>query len=641
MNSSREGLNIQKDEVWWKYHRAGKAWGEGKLDPAVHLLHFDRFLKSWKPGVHMTRDSLYFGRVLLDGGEPADLPRAEKVIQAVLDTQVKREGSPAQGNFPWGAEDREEEIWDPNWACFHAQTLLEILHWHGSRINPGLKQGAEAALELCGRHDLKRWVSPAYTNIGLLTSLCLACGGDWLQDPALSQAGRDKLKEVLECVEACGALDEYNSPTYAAVNLHTLGSLLLFLKDEESLVRAEKIWRMQWRSLLVKLHLPSGQLAGPYGRAYGRDMLRHTHAQVKFCLARSLGKGWPIGVEADGSTNDLFPALLVNDPLCPPGLVREFESLALPRLETEVVDSAVPEGILPLRRHPAFWRARRDRKAWAALIANKGRAAAAGFPGQLQQTSTWLDRDFCLGTVNAECMGDQSVPLIAHWPLPGHQDRANYLAALVLKKDDDKLQNLGGGVLCLAQDKGRVLGLMRFELEEAWPGDERLPPSAKEAALGFHFNMEATPALAAGGPEFDLRSFRQGLVFRSHGILIGLRLLEAQIPGARLSVDSGKGSAPHAHPEGEWFLHLGIQPLQVKLGDHAWAAFALEIVPEGEATPEVLLEALKKAAVLPSDGSIRLEWGPEFSLQTTMRLLENRSWMEPAGAVHLEIPKGL
>src|SRR5687768_6149973 len=113
-----------------RYTRISRSFGDAQYDPASRLLRFTGFVRSWRgPECHMTRDSLYYARILLDGRDPAELDRACGIIEAVLGTQVTREGSAVRGNFPWAAEDKEEEIWDPNWACFNAQTIIEILHW--------------------------------------------------------------------------------------------------------------------------------------------------------------------------------------------------------------------------------------------------------------------------------------------------------------------------------------------------------------------------------------------------------------------------------------------------------------------------------------------------------------------------------
>ena len=615
------------------YLRIGRGWGEANYDPAARLLNFTGFVRAWGgPGTHMTRDSLYFARILLDTRDETQVARAGGIVEAVLDTQVTRDGSPCRGNFPWCAEDPEEKVWDPNWACFNAQTLIELLRRHGSRVPPPLAARMERSLALCCEHDLARWVSPAYTNIALLTAHGLACGGDWLRDRRMAEAGRAKLQETADCVAAAGAVSEYNSPTYAGVVLRTLASLLAHVRDAESRELASGLWRRQWAELVRRMHAATGQLAGPHGRAYGRDMQRHTHGLVKFYLHRTCGPAFPLGVEADGSASDLFPALMADDPDCPLDVVALARALRLPRTERQPVDACVTPGALPaFRRHPPSWRQPGDPDKWAALTANKGRPGVPGFTGAVQSITTYLEDRFCLGTVNAETQGDQAAPLVAHWP-GAESGRACYFVGLALRvQEDGALAYLPGGVLCCAQDERRVLGLLRFELDP----EDRTPPAARRAALAFHVGRDAAPeVLAPGGTGDDLR-LDQGAIIRAGGQLVGIRVLRARVPGARARGRLCERPAPHAHAEGEVGVHLALEPLALVEGQAAFVAFALEFAPASASGGEAaLLERLRAARVAESpEGTVRLAWGSTLGLETSSRVLDCKGWLTREGMV--------
>ncbi len=618
-----------------RYYAISRTWGEAQYDPAARLLRFTGFLRSWAgPDKHMTRDSLYFARILLDARADADNARAAGIIEAVLAAQVTREGSPVRGNFPWAAEDAEDQVWDPNWACFNAQTLLELLHWHSTRLPEAVTRAMETALALCAAHDRKRWVSPAYTNIALLSALSMAAGGDWLKERKYSTAGREKLAEVAACIAPTGAFDEYNSPTYAAINLRTLASLLAFLRDDASRELVTKLWRMHWRSLLERTHAPTGQLAGPYGRAYGRDMLRHSHGIVKYQLHRALGAAFPLGVDADGLASELFPALLLPDPDAPADLVEAWKAADLPRTVTALIDSCSHGTGLPEeRRFPPYWRAVAGPGRWAALIESKGAPATPGFRGRVQRTTTHLTSRWCLGTVSADGQGDQTVPLIAHWPQPGRSDRADYFAALGCREKDGALEYLPGAVFAQAQHEGRVLGVMRFEPDP----EDRTLPRAVRACLAFQMNADAAPEIVAHGAGGTGVDFRKGVIFRASGMLAGVRVLQARVPGAAVTGAIRDLAAPHGHPEGETGAHLLLDPVSLTLGQEAYVAYAVEIGEEGAGGGVAgLVQRLMSARVAADDGPdgwIRLVWGSTLALETSTRVLDCRGWLTDEGGV--------
>ena len=635
------------------YHRIARGFGETTWDPAVHLL-----TDPTRPGKHLTRDSLYFARILLDLRDEAQAARATPVVDAVLATQVTRAGSEWLGNFPWGAEDAEAEIWDPNWACFNAQTLLELLVWHSARLPVGTVQGLERALALAARYDLARWVSPAYTNIALLSALSMAGAGEQLRDRELLAAGRDKLREVDACVAATGAFDEYNSPTYSAVNLRALASILAFVRDRECAGIAEKLRRFQWEELLDRVHLPTGQLAGPHGRAYGRDMLRDTHGHVKWYLRRALGDAFPVGVEADGTASDLFPGLMILDPDCPNDLKDAWARRRFPRNVMMITDSCSRSVPLPeARRFPPLWRSRAGRDAWKTLIESKGRPGTPGFLGQVQSVTTHLGRTFCLGSASAEAFGDQAQPLIAHWPGAERADRGNYFAAMALRERNGVLERFPGAVLCCAQHGGRVLGLLRFGADP----EDRSAPEAARAVLAFQINADAAPEVVVHGavgpahgdasgvvgavrasdgadpPVDEAVPLHRGLVFRSNGILCGVRILQARVPGAKVTSAIRDLAAPGAGREGETGAHLILEPLALSLGQEAHVAFAVEICEEtksgGLGGLAGRLLAARVDAARSGHGRVRLAWGGNLTLEASTRVLDIKGWLDPEGEV--------
>ena len=627
---------LAEDSIPSQYRRIARGFGETFWDEEARLLR-----DPGRPGKHLTRDSLYFARILLDLREEPQSARAAGIVDAVLATQITREGSEHRGNFPWGAEDGEAGTWDPNWACFNAQTLLEILVWHRARLPDAAVARAERALALCAEHTLARWVAPAYTNIALLSSLCLAGAGELLRDRGFAAAGRDKLRELNACVAATGAFDEYNSPTYTAVNLRALAGLLAFAKDGEVLGIAEKLRRFQWEELLDRVHLPSGQLAGPHGRAYGRDMLRDTRGHAKWYLHRAIGDGFRIGVEAAGTPSDLFPGLMIIDPDCPEYLKEAWGRRRYPRTVSMVTDSCSRSTPLPeARRFPPLWRSPAGAGAWKALVESKGAPGTPGFLGQVQTATTHLAALFCLGSASAEAMGDQAQPVIAHWASADRPDRGNSFAVLGLRERDGRLERFGGAVLCCAQHGGRVLGLMRFGADP----EDRSAPAAPRAVLAFQINADANPEVVvhgassgAGGTDDEAVPLHRGIIFRSNGVLCGARILQARVPGAQVTSALRELAAPGAGPEGELGAHLILEPVELALGQEAYVAFAVEVCEEtksgGLGGLAGRLLAAKVDADRSADGRVRLLWGAHLKLETSVQVLDIMGWLDPEGEV--------
>ena len=56
---------------------------------------------------HSTISTIQFALALVVNGTPQDLQCAEKVIDAVLECQERRDGDPHLGNFLW---EREDEV---------------------------------------------------------------------------------------------------------------------------------------------------------------------------------------------------------------------------------------------------------------------------------------------------------------------------------------------------------------------------------------------------------------------------------------------------------------------------------------------------------------------------------------------------
>jgi hypothetical protein len=593
--------------------RIGRSWGEANWDPEAALI------RGQADGKHLAGESLWFARILLDHREEAVGSKATATIKAAL---------------------AEKEIAEGPGGRFAAQTLIELLHWHGTRMDEECVKAVEAGLARVAEREAKEKVLPVHNGAALVSALAMAGGGEWLKNRKLVIKGKDRLQAVQASIGATGSFDEYNSPVSSAVCLRALAGWLTFTRDEDCREAAFGLWRTLWRSLLAHAHPPTGQLAGPWSLTAGRDLLRDGRGPVKYYLHRALGLRWPLGTESDGTANDLFPALMAQDPECPEDVRAEWLAESgsrrtgeyTARTVIEVADSFMGlSGISHLVGRD--WSETPRSGSVGDLVAGKGDPRDPGFRGRVQRITTYLGDRICLGTASAEESGGGvldmifPLPLIAHWPFVGMGDRSNYLAVMALEDREGVLRPMRGAVMCLAQNAGRVLGLLRFT---AGPGC-----GAVAACLAIRVNRDCDPEIVTpGGAGAGLR---QGTVIRAHGVLAGLRIIRTKVPGARVGEAVDERSTPGAPAEGETGVMITLAPVDPREGQESFVAFAIEIGEEtalgGMAGMVSRLRSARIAREPDSKGRIRLAWGADLGLETSVRVMGVKSWLTAEGEV--------
>jgi len=619
------------EPVRLRYMRIGRAWGSANWDPEAALI------RSPSGDGHLVRESLCFARILLDHREQESVGKAAATIRAAL----------AKGGVTEGTGGR-----------FAAQTLIELLNWHGTRLDGESVKEMEAALVSIAERELKEMILPVQNGAALVSALVLAAGGDRLGNRKLASRGRDRLQAVHASVGATGAFDEYNSPVSSAVSLRALADWLTFTRDDDCRETAFGLWRTLWRSLLAHAHPPTGQLAGPWSLAAGRDLLRDGRGPIKYYLSRALGDRWLLGAESDGTANDLFPALMAQDPECPEDVRAEWLAESgsrrtgefTARTVTEVTDSFIGlSGISHLAGRDPGSMPRSG--VTEDLVTGKGDPRDPAFRGRMRRITTYLGDRFCLGTASAEepgtgepgplfpapdvAKGDVGLampaPLIAHWAFTGTGDRSDYLAVMALEEREGVLRPMRGAVMCMAQNQGRVLGLLRFA---AGPGHES-GPRATKACLAFRVNRDCDPEIVTpGGAGAGLR---QGTVIRAHGVMAGLRILRAKVPGARIGEAVDERPVPGSPAEGETGVVITIAPVELKEGQEAFVAFVVAVGEEnalgGMAGMVSRLRSARVVREADSKGRIRLAWGADLALETSVKVMGAKSWLTAEGEV--------
>lgn len=87
--------------------------------------------------------------------------------------------------------------------------------------------------------SIRRNVAADYTNMSIMSCMTLLSAGELLKEERFLKEGRARLAKLMEYTEFNGAFSEYNSSAYILVALHEINRMRTFLKDPESLSKAE------------------------------------------------------------------------------------------------------------------------------------------------------------------------------------------------------------------------------------------------------------------------------------------------------------------------------------------------------------------------------------------------------------------
>lgn len=325
--------------------------------------------------VHPTRESLIYALALLERGGEENAARAAGIVEHVVALQDTNPTSETFGVWPWHAEEPLAEMAEPdlNWADFCGVLLAQMLVRHSDRLPSNLRTQMRTALGRAADAIRRRDIGPAYTNIAIVGGSACAAAGELLDDPALLQYGRRRLRRVVQHAAHHG-ISEYNSPNYTRVAIAECERALQIVRDSTTREAAESLRQTLWQVLSESFHPPTQQIAGPHSRA-SSDRLRPR--EIAFLSQRT---GVPIRPHPAVAADDGPDVYAVLAPLpCPPEMATRF--VAQPELQREIRRTFL-----------------------------KGPSAAESLIG-----TTWMSRDACLGSVSRSSFWTQRRPLLAYW----------------------------------------------------------------------------------------------------------------------------------------------------------------------------------------------------------------------------------
>lgn len=227
---------------------------------------------------HATIPGMQLAVRLIEHGTPVDLERAERVLDAVFESQERREGAPHFGNFTWEREDSVVE--DLNAVHFTVMPLIRVLLQRGDAVPEGLRakglHGIRLGLQAIARID----VHLRYTTIAAADIFDTCIGGELLEDEAIMARGRNKLRAWLAFTDRSGTFYEYNCPGYTGMSIERLAQLAELTRDDETRVLATLFAARMGLSALLHIHPATGRWAGPFSRAYQPQIACATPAEI-------------------------------------------------------------------------------------------------------------------------------------------------------------------------------------------------------------------------------------------------------------------------------------------------------------------------------------------------------------------------
>ncbi len=255
-------------------------WMEKHWDAAASLLWGENDTKLATPH-HSIRGSVWYAFGLLMRNQSGDVTRAIRIIETVLQYQFDAPNRVFHGTFfrapeePYPPDDAI--IWrdyDPNWREFIVTALALVLLEYAERLPQTLIEKIDVAIRRAVTGALARGLSASYTNIALMHAFMLCFAGKRFNEPAWLNEGEHMAREVYSLFKQHDAFAEYNSPTYYGVDVYALALWRSYPALSPRLAQlGGEMEATLWRDVTQFYHAELRNLAGPYDRSYGMNML--------------------------------------------------------------------------------------------------------------------------------------------------------------------------------------------------------------------------------------------------------------------------------------------------------------------------------------------------------------------------------
>lgn len=351
-----------------KLYEIGRHYCETHYDDAVGLVGTDR---------KIIRESAYYACTLLMTGDPTDRKLAEKILRVVLTKQDLRKDKPTYGCFTVYFDTDWANYPNPdlNFGQFVGMALAEAIDIDNQQhhvLSADLRSQLDTAFKLAVDQTMRRDVDPSYTNISILSAAVAAAGDKLFKIPGAKDFALSKASWILSRAVPGMTVKEYLSPTYYGTDLYAAYELKKYADSPDLKEASKRLIDFFWRDIAAAYHAPTLQLAGPFSRTYGDNMLNYA-AMVKYFIYFALDGKYPLpDVEAEHSWDCGGLGLIA---------------------------------ALPLELRPELKKAP---EAWREVMADR--------PSNIMLRQ-YRKGDFILGSVNQQSLWKQQRSVVAFWPI--------------------------------------------------------------------------------------------------------------------------------------------------------------------------------------------------------------------------------
>ncbi|CAI7661227.1 unnamed protein product [Penicillium manginii] len=367
-------------------------------------------------GPWSTRFTAWYAAGLLYRNQGDDLSNAKAAIENILSCQMTENYESAwYGTFkvspdePYPTPDSDlypPEIYtsyDPNWREFIGTQLVQIVEEFSELIGSTIVTQIEDSLELAAVGSMRRNgsypegdnLTPGYSNPALMRAWYIAWLGHRRDNDTLISYADEQAETILKLFKSTGSdvLSEYNAPTYYGMDTWALAGAIKYGPPSSAITKNSKvILKELWSDIAAHYNPYLSVMAGPYDRAYTRDMLTNS-AVIDYFWWGLFGYG------TGPQPNKLESDLLFD--------VSQGAALAL---IMDVVAEHISEEDNKWLKAKGYWNGER--------MITKKIPDALGDDAEIRIATTWMSASLMIGaqqvneTVNR---GDQYVPAIVQW----------------------------------------------------------------------------------------------------------------------------------------------------------------------------------------------------------------------------------
>ncbi|KAI0482014.1 hypothetical protein GGR56DRAFT_663112 [Xylariaceae sp. FL0804] len=391
------------------------------------------YIWSQEQGAWSTRFTAWYIPGLLHRAQGDDVQHGIAAIESVLATQYLDDYESAwYGTFKHAPDEPTPTpnsslyppevytTYDPNWREFVGTQLIQVVEEFGhllsddliGRVEDSLEAAAVGGMRRNGSYPADDNLDLAYSNPQLMRCLTVGWIGTRRGNQTLVDFAAGKGRELLALFERGGqdVLAEYNAPTYYGVDLWALAANMAYgPADLPMTSSAATIMRGLWRDVADHYNPFLGNFAGPYDRAYTRDIT--TNSAIISLFWWGLWGYDHAPVAPKGNSDLLYD-------------IAQGAALAL---IMDVTSQHVDDAVAAKLTAKGAWEGSRfvNRTVYNNVTGGEARVA-----------TSWLSAPLMIGaeTVPAETAGrgEQFVPAIVHWAADPRHTPWPYAGMLML-----------------------------------------------------------------------------------------------------------------------------------------------------------------------------------------------------------------